>query len=80
MKIKVSSNGHGMVRQAHHDREKTVRPEPFDSPFALSLSFDFAQDVREEPIMVSLSNHRLTMIGTEELRTVSVVGPLKKFT
>jgi hypothetical protein len=27
-----------MVRQAHHDRGKTVRPERFDPPFALSLS------------------------------------------
>ena len=35
-----------MVRQAHHDRGKTVRPESFDSPFALSLSKGerFAQD------------------------------------
>ncbi len=27
-------------------------------PFSLSLSFDFAQDARKEPIMVSLSNNK----------------------
>jgi hypothetical protein len=45
-KIKPSGYGKGMVRQAHHDRKDTDHPEPFDSPFVLSLSKDerFAQD------------------------------------
>ncbi len=32
--------------------------EPFDLPFVLRLSFDLAQDVRQKPIVVSLSNHQ----------------------
>jgi hypothetical protein len=32
-------------------------------PFVLSLSFDFAQDIREKPIVVSLSNHGFSTKG-----------------
>ncbi len=40
--------------------KESIIEKTYLSPFTLSLSFDFAQDIRENPIMVSLSNHRLS--------------------
>ncbi len=43
--------------------KESIIEKTYFSPFTLSLSFDFAQDIRENPIMVSLSNHGLSTNG-----------------
>jgi len=47
-------------------------------PFTLSLSLDFAQDIREKPIMLSLSNHGLSTNGLIIEECFFYYGPINK--
>ena len=45
-----------MLRQAQHERNiNRLSRASRDSPWAVSLSFDFAQDIRKQPFTLSLS-------------------------